>query len=84
MTIAPLSPSPITASVRRRYFTGDGDPPPTATVSATFDRQTPIAHDKTTLPILHTATKTNAAVITQPSSVFENRKITAHTAPKSP
>jgi hypothetical protein len=39
MTIAPLSPSPITASVRRRYFTGDGDPPPTATVSATFDRQ---------------------------------------------
>ena len=30
------------------------------------------------------ATKTNAAVITQPSSVFENRKITAYTAPKSP
>ena len=84
MTIAPLSPSPspllcgavispATATLRRPQLSA---PPSTA--------KTPIAHDKTTLPILHMATKTNAAVITQPSSVFENRKITAYTAPKSP
>jgi hypothetical protein len=39
MTITPLSPSPITASVRRRYLTGTGHAPPTATVSAAFGRQ---------------------------------------------
>jgi hypothetical protein len=37
MTITPLSPSPITASVRHRYLTGTA--PPTATVSAAFGRQ---------------------------------------------
>jgi hypothetical protein len=40
MTITPLSPSPITASVRRRYLTGTGHTSPTATVSAAFGRQT--------------------------------------------
>jgi hypothetical protein len=39
MTITPLSPSPITASVRRRYLTGTGYASPTATVSAAFSRQ---------------------------------------------
>ena len=39
MTITPLSPSPITASVRRRYLTGTGHTSPTATVSAAFGRQ---------------------------------------------
>jgi hypothetical protein len=36
-----LSPSSITASVRRRYLTGTGHPPPTATVSAAFGWQNP-------------------------------------------
>jgi hypothetical protein len=39
MTITPLSPSPITASVRRRYLTDTGHASPTATVSAAFGRQ---------------------------------------------
>lgn len=40
MTITALSPSPITASVRRRYLTGTGHALPSATVSAAFGRQT--------------------------------------------
>ena len=39
MTITPLSPSPITASVRRLYLTGTGHALPTAPVSAAFGRQ---------------------------------------------
>jgi hypothetical protein len=39
MTITPLAPSPITASVRRRYLTGTGHASPTATVSTAFGRQ---------------------------------------------
>src|SRR5947199_1305043 len=39
MTITPLSPSPITASVRRRYLTGTVHPSTSATVSAAFRRQ---------------------------------------------
>ena len=39
MTFAPLSPSPITASVRRRYLTGTGHASQTATVSTAFGRQ---------------------------------------------
>jgi len=39
MTITPLSLSPITASVRRRYLTGTGHASPTVTVSAAFGRQ---------------------------------------------
>jgi hypothetical protein len=38
MTVTPLSPSPITASVRRRYLTGTGHASPKATVSAAFGR----------------------------------------------
>jgi hypothetical protein len=33
--------------------------------------KTQIAHYNTTVPILHTVTKPNAAVITQPPSLFE-------------
>jgi hypothetical protein len=39
MTITPLSPSAITASVPRRYLTGTGYASPAATVSAAFGRQ---------------------------------------------
>ena len=39
MTITPLSPSPITASVRRRYLTGTGHASPIATPTAAFGRQ---------------------------------------------
>ena len=39
MTITPLSPSPITASVRRRYLTSTGHASPKASVSAAFGRQ---------------------------------------------
>ena len=63
------SPSHIAAPVPGRYLTGDGFPPPTATVSADSTAKTQIAHYNTTVPIRHTATKTNAAVITQPSSL---------------
>src|SRR6516165_12557437 len=37
MTITPLSPSPIAAPVPGRYHIGDGDPPPTQSVSAALD-----------------------------------------------
>jgi hypothetical protein len=39
MTITPLSPSPITAAIRRPYLTGTGQALPTATLSAAFGRQ---------------------------------------------
>jgi hypothetical protein len=39
MTVTPLSPSPIAAPVPGRYHTGDACSPPTAAVSAAFDRQ---------------------------------------------
>jgi len=39
MTITPLSPSPITTSVRRRYLAGAAHALRTATVSAEFGRQ---------------------------------------------
>jgi hypothetical protein len=39
MTITPLSPSPNTAPVRRRYLTGSAHASPTATLGAAFDRQ---------------------------------------------
>ena len=52
--------SPATATLRQPQLSA---PPSTA--------KTQIARYKTTVPILHTATKTNAAVITQPSSLFE-------------
>jgi len=39
MTITPLSPSPITASVPRRHLTGTRHASPTATLSAAFGRQ---------------------------------------------
>jgi hypothetical protein len=39
MTITPLSPAPITASVRRRDLTGTGHALPTITLSAAFARQ---------------------------------------------
>jgi hypothetical protein len=40
MTMTPLSPSPITASVRgRRYLTGTGQASPTATLNPAFGRQ---------------------------------------------
>ena len=50
------------ATLRQRQLSA---PPSTA--------KTQIPHYKTTVLILHTATKTNAAVITQPSSLFQTR-----------
>jgi hypothetical protein len=50
--------SPATASLRQPQLSA-----PTSTA------KTQIAHYNTTVPIRHTATKTNAAVITQPSSL---------------
>jgi hypothetical protein len=57
MTSTLLPPSHIAAPVPGRYLIADGHPPPTATVGAAFDRQRQSAHYKTTVPILHTATK---------------------------
>jgi hypothetical protein len=65
--------SPATAPLRQSHLSA---PPSTAT--------TQIALDKTTVPILYTASKTNAAVITQPSSLFETEKPGHTPAPKSP
>jgi len=39
MTSTRLSPSHIAPSVPGRYLTGEGYPPPTASVSAAFNRQ---------------------------------------------
>ena len=41
MTITLVSPSSIAASVRHRYLTGTGPPPPTITLSAAFGWQNP-------------------------------------------
>src|SRR5438132_4950158 len=71
MTITPLSPSPIAAPVPGRYHTGDGDPPPTQSVSAAFDGQNadPSLQDHGSDPA-H-SDLTNAGVITQPSPLFQ-------------
>src|SRR6202030_4000827 len=55
--------SPATASLRQPQLSA-----PTSTA------KTQIAHYNTTVPTLHTATRTNAAVITQPSSLFETER----------
>ena len=52
MTNTLLSPSRIAARVLGRYHTGDGDPPPTHSVSPTFDRQKHIPYYKATVVIL--------------------------------
>jgi hypothetical protein len=60
MTITPLSPSPITTSVRgRRYLTGVGHPPPTATFSAAFGWQNPQHRIPDHCPIGSRAAKTS-------------------------
>jgi hypothetical protein len=41
MTFTLLSPSPTTASVRRRYLAGTGHASPTATLSRAFRQQNP-------------------------------------------
>ena len=72
MTSTLLSPSHIAAPVPGRYLIGDGYPPPSRNCPGPPSiAKTQIAHYKTTVPTLHTATRTNAAVITQPSSLFE-------------
>ena len=64
--------SPATATLRQPQLSA---PPSTA--------KTQIAHYNTTVPIRHTATKTNAAVITQPSSLFETER-SRHTPALNP
>jgi hypothetical protein len=71
MTITPLSPSPITASVRRRYLTGTGHASPTATVSTAFGRQNLEHRMPDHRPIASRAAKTSAPLLTQPSSCPE-------------
>jgi hypothetical protein len=62
--------SPITASVRRRYLTGTGHPPPTATVSAAFGWQYRSLQYQISVPIASRAAKTSVPLLTQPSSLF--------------
>ena len=62
-----------TATLRQRSLSA---PPATA--------KTQIPHYKNTVPILHTATKTNAAVITQLSSLFETGGSRSTSDAKSP
>ena len=47
-------------------FIGDACPPPIALSVPPSTAKTEIAHYKTTVPILHAATKANATMITQP------------------
>jgi hypothetical protein len=49
-----------------------------------LDAKTQIAHYKTTVPILHTVAKPNAAVGYSPVVPVRNRKIRACTGAKSP
>jgi hypothetical protein len=71
MTMTPPSPSPVTASVRRRYLTDTGHASPTATVSAAFAGKTWSIERQITRPIASRAAKTSAPLLTQPSSCPE-------------
>ena len=84
MTSAPLSPSHIAAPAPGRYLTGDGYPPPPATVSTAFDRHNadrslqdhgsdPVQGDQNQCHGDH------SAVVP-----VRNRKITAYSGAKSP
>ena len=88
MTITPVSPSPITASVRRRYLTGTGHPPPTAPSVPPSAGKTRSLEYQITVPIASRATKTSFPLFTQPASLFETDKsdltIKSSTAAKSP
>jgi hypothetical protein len=74
MTVASLSPSPITASVRCRYITGTGHPPPMPTLSATFARENQSIKHQITVSIASGAAKTSTRPVIQPSSLFGTDK----------
>ena len=79
---APVA-SRIAAPVPGRYHTGDGDPRQRSLSTPPATAKTQIPHYKTTVLILHTATKTNAAVMTHLSSLFETAR-SRHTAALNP
>jgi len=66
MTSTLLPPSHIAAPISGRCLIGDACPPPIALSVPPSTAKTEIAHYKTTVPILHAATKANATMITQP------------------
>jgi hypothetical protein len=74
MTITPLSPSPITGSVRRRYLIGTGHAPPTATVSASFHRQNADRPAQHHVSVRSRATDSTVAVLARPPSQSEIEK----------
>ena len=63
MTITPLSPSPNTAPTQCRYLTGSAHASPTATLDATFGRQTWSTEYQITAPIPSRAAKTSAQLL---------------------
>jgi hypothetical protein len=71
MTITPLSPSPIIASVRRRYLTGTGHAPPTVIVGATFGRQNLDHRIPDHRADRIQGSQNRASLVTQPSSCPE-------------
>jgi hypothetical protein len=83
MTSTLLSPSHIAAPVQADISSPMATPrqPQLSAPPSTAKRQS--AHYKTTVPILRTATKPNAAVITHPSSLFETER-SGHTPALNP
>ena len=71
MTITPLSTSPITASVLRRYLSGTGYASPIATIIAACSRKSGSSEYQITGPIASRAAKTSAPLLTQPWSCLE-------------
>ena len=84
MTSTLLSPSHITAPVRRRCFTGSGGAPPTAIVSAAFARQN-AAHSMSNHRFDRTQGDQNQRRGARLADVaVRNREIKSNTRAKSP
>jgi hypothetical protein len=64
----------IPTPARRRYLAGNGQPPPTAILSAAFDAKTQITQRDITVPIAPAVLKTTVATPAQPSFQFEIEK----------
>jgi hypothetical protein len=79
-----LSPSPVTAPLRRRHLTGDANARSTAIVNAAFHRQNP-DHSARHHPSDHTRGNQNCRHGTRSAVLpVRNRKIRANAGAKSP
>jgi hypothetical protein len=69
-----LSPSPVTAPLRRRHLTGRANARSTAIVNAAFHRQTQIIQCDITVSVAPAVLKTTVAALAQPPFPFESEK----------